>query len=1560
MKKMRFLSLTMAFVMLFGMISGGQAVSADSGAPTISCTDYYIGEEDGENIVVTLENDTFCGIPSISLVSDVSTNYIGGYGSRRISDTQYEFYDISKRVGGVTKDLEVGDQISIQILKEYLTSGTADTNTVIVNVQEARALAVNTAAPKIARLNGYYEHKFTAIGGYGVRTYACTGGTLPNGLSLADDGTLSGNVEALGTYNFDITATDSGKTPETSTGSFTISVIEPPQYGDYKFMDNTIWGYTGVGGDITIPSEINGEAVTALAQYLFENRTDITSVIIPSGVTEIGGCSFDGCTGLTRVSMPDSVTFFGNYTFGGCTSLTKVTIPNGVTSLVSGAFLGCTGLTGITIPSGVTFIQEDTFEGCTNLKSALFMGSSAPEVQANAFSDCSDDFTIYYLNGSTGYASTLSGYTTVELQPSVAALVADINAVPGLTAAISGSTVTVMGTATLTSTSDAALTLDIPAGVTVVWAASLSGGGSKYLLEPTGDGIFEVADGANIVNTACQATIYCCDGKGNLNVTGGKVSTTGSGMAIGIAGDWLMTMSGGEVSANEASSCAIFGKNSVVITGGTVSATGTDGYQLYMGKTTVYRIGVLDPGKIMYHTSGVFAEVGIDAAVTQAVSGTSIGLTVTGHNLSTGDSVTAVWAKQNGVSGINISYYSDMEPTTAYGTEFLAVPGVTVTDTGSPTDSNPPTVTSVIPNGTGVAINGNIAITFSEPMNTVSGAVYLSSDGGGSYGSALTGGSWSGSDLVYTIPYSGLSYNTTYTIRLETFKDTAGNVMDTDTSHSFTTKTVPSATSYTVNIEVVTGGSITVNKTTATAAEIINLTIIPDSGKRLKAGTLKYNDGTDHAITGTSFTMPSADVTVSAEFEEIPSTVTNAEKVAADKAILDIYYATGDDASSVTQDLSLTVTGAVYGSTITWVSDNTDIISNTGTVTRPAYASGDANVAVTASIYNNGVRDSKSFSLKVLKCAVPTFTVTFDPAGGTRIGGGELIQTVAQGSAATAPAVARSGYTFTGWDKTFSNITGNMTVTASWTYDSGSGSGGSSGSEGSSGGGSSSGDPTPTMQPEKKPDQPVSAGITVTAKADKAGLSTVAVSEQTLTSAIAKAQTEAKASGNTDNGIGVALNVTMPKGSDSLNLTLTSNSLQSLIAANVQNLEINGTPVSLGLDLKAIQEIQRQSTGSVTVSITPVTGLKEDAKTLIGTRPIYNISISYVKDGKTVNITSLGNGSATLSISYTPGKKEAVGYLFGVYVDGKDNATRIEGSIYDANSKSIIFNSNHFSVFGVGYTVPSEKFKDISSHWAKESIDYVVGRGLFFGTSATAFSPDVAMSRGMLVTALGRLAGVDVSNYTTVSFTDVAADKYYAPYIEWAYKNGIVSGIGYSQFDPDRAITREEIALIFSNYAKATGYTLPLTREAAAFADDSGIGSTYVDAVKAMQQAGIMMGGNGNKFNPKVSATRAEVSAMLHRYIKLTIDPATAQGWAVNEAGQRMYYKNGKALTGWQTIGSGSNKKRYYFTTDAIILSGKWLEIDSKWYYFKKDGSLAVNTTIDGYKVDENGVRQSK
>ena len=636
---------------------------------------------------------------------------------------------------------------------------------------------------------------------------------------------------------------------------------------------------------------------------------------------------------------------------------------------------------------------------------------------------------------------------------------------------------------------------------------------------------------------------------------------------------------------------------------------------------------------------------------------------------------------------------------------------------------------------------------------------------------------------------------------------------------------------------------------------------------------------------------------------------------------------------------------------------------------------------------------------------IPVFyTLTVNAGGGVADGSGQYIS----GAEVSISAGFRSGYSFHGWHSdnggsfansnssvtTFTMPAGNVTITARWLYIGDD----STGSDPSSGGNIRTAPIEALLG--NAPNQPVRATAPVTATAGTDGFVNAAIPNRAVNEAIAEAQAAANAQGRAANGIAVELAVTLPKGATSLTTTLSRDSLNSLVVTGVSSLALTGSPVSLSLDLIALQEIREKSSGDISITIAPATGLSTEAKTLLGNRPVYNIDIRYVTDGKAVNVTTLGIGTATLSIPYIPERNEAVGSLFGVYVDTNGKAQHLLGSAYDPNSGSVIFTTTHLSLYGIGYTAPSAKFTDIPSHWGKESIDYVVGRGILSGTSNTTFEPDTAMTRGMLVTTLGRLADVNIKAYTTGSFTDVAADKYYTPYIEWAYKKGIVQGIGSQQFAPDRAVTREEIAVIFANYAKATGYPLPVAREATAYTDASHIGSTYNAAVAAMQHAGIMMGGSNNRFNPKSNATRVELSVMLHRYIKLTIDPATAQGWAKNDAGQWLYYKNAKPLIGWQTIdgvkyyfyatgalqtgwvkddtgnwcfyfgnvrvigwwdiGSGDAKRTHYFDTKGSMTAGKWLQIDEKWYYFNADGSLARNTIIDGYEVDENGVRTPK
>ncbi len=176
-------------------------------------------------------------------------------------------------------------------------------------------------------------------------------------------------------------------------------------------------------------------------------------------------------------------------------------------------------------------------------------------------------------------------------------------------------------------------------------------------------------------------------------------------------------------------------------------------------------------------------------------------------------------------------------------------------------------------------------------------------------------------------------------------------------------------------------------------------------------------------------------------------------------------------------------------------------------------------------------------------------------------------------------------------------------------------------------------------------------------------------------------------------------------------------------------------------------------------------------------------------------------------------------------------------------------------------------FGDVRENdWFYHNVEYAYVNSLFSGTSATAFSPGTPMTRGMLVTVLGRMSGADVSGYVS-GFEDVDSGAYYAKYTEWAREKGIVSGVGGNNFAPDAIITRQDMAVMLAQYAAAMGLEAPAMNAGSAFADAGSIAAYAKDAATAMQKAGIISGKSDGMFDPKAGATRAEVSAMLHRFV---------------------------------------------------------------------------------------------
>ncbi len=162
-------------------------------------------------------------------------------------------------------------------------------------------------------------------------------------------------------------------------------------------------------------------------------------------------------------------------------------------------------------------------------------------------------------------------------------------------------------------------------------------------------------------------------------------------------------------------------------------------------------------------------------------------------------------------------------------------------------------------------------------------------------------------------------------------------------------------------------------------------------------------------------------------------------------------------------------------------------------------------------------------------------------------------------------------------------------------------------------------------------------------------------------------------------------------------------------------------------------------------------------------------------------------------------------------------------------------------------------------NWAINAINYVSANKLMTGTSATTFSPNGALTRGMLVTVLYRQAGSPaVTTKVTDKFSDCEEDSWYAPAVVWAAENGIVGGYEDGTFAPNKAITRQEMAKVLYGYDKATGKSAPAETELT-YTDLSSIAAWALEGVQYCTAAKYLAGSNG-AFNPAGTATRAMVA----------------------------------------------------------------------------------------------------
>ena len=178
----------------------------------------------------------------------------------------------------------------------------------------------------------------------------------------------------------------------------------------------------------------------------------------------------------------------------------------------------------------------------------------------------------------------------------------------------------------------------------------------------------------------------------------------------------------------------------------------------------------------------------------------------------------------------------------------------------------------------------------------------------------------------------------------------------------------------------------------------------------------------------------------------------------------------------------------------------------------------------------------------------------------------------------------------------------------------------------------------------------------------------------------------------------------------------------------------------------------------------------------------------------------------------------------------------------------------------------SEIFTDVpTDHWARAVIQYVYDNGLMTGTSATTFAPEATTTRGMIVSMLARLEGV--TSAEPAGFTDVSADDWYATAVNWAASAGVVNGYEDNTFQPNAAITREQLAAMLMNYAQWKGQDTSARADLSHYSDADSISSWANDVLSWAVAKGLLTGVTDDTIAPQVHATRAQVAAILQRFL---------------------------------------------------------------------------------------------
>ncbi len=257
----------------------------------------------------------------------------------------------------------------------------------------------------------------------------------------------------------------------------------------------------------------------------------------------------------------------------------------------------------------------------------------------------------------------------------------------------------------------------------------------------------------------------------------------------------------------------------------------------------------------------------------------------------------------------------------------------------------------------------------------------------------------------------------------------------------------------------------------------------------------------------------------------------------------------------------------------------------------------------------------------------------------------------------------------------------------------------------------------------------------------------------------------------------------------------------------------------------------------------------------------------------TVQITLAHNGEFGFTMTLTaPLGKENAGYWANLYhYDENAEAMNFEAAAKIDEDGNVKIPFSHASQYAIVIDTHSHAAVDVSdifidiapNAWYKDAVQYAYDNGLMTGVSATEFATDATTTRAMIVSILARLEGVTTAQ--AAGFADVEDNDWYATAVNWAANVGVVNGYEDNTFRPNQPITREQLAAILMNYASYKGQDVSNRADLNGYADQP---STW--ATETMQWAvaeGLISGVTADQLQPQGNATRAQVAAILQRFL---------------------------------------------------------------------------------------------